>query len=44
MDDESIDHGDEMVVGLFVFLSVSRTILRETSTKMDLKSFQFYFF
>ena len=45
MDDECIDHGDDMVVALFVFLSVSRPILRETSTEMDrkLRAFNFIF-
>ena len=43
MDDESIDHGDDMVVVLFVFLSVSRPILRETSTKMDFKELSVLF-
>ena len=45
MDDECIDHGDDMVVALFVFLSVERPILRETSTEMDrkLRAFNFIF-
>ena len=45
MDDECIDHGDDMVVALFVFLSVSRPILREKSTEMDrkLRAFNFIF-
>ena len=46
MDDECIDHGDDVLVALCVFLSVSHPNLRETSTEMDLKlrAFNFVFF
>lgn len=45
MDDECIDHGDDVLVALFVFLSVSRPIIRETSTEINLKlrAFNFIF-
>ena len=39
MFENSADHGNEVMVARFVFLFLSRVIFRETSTEMDVKTF-----
>ena len=39
MFENSTDHGNDVMVAQFVFLFLSRAIFRETSTEMDVKTF-----
>ena len=39
MFEDSTDRGNDVMVARFVFLFLSRAIFRETSTEMDVKTF-----